>query len=502
MRVRNRGNWLTGLTLVGSIFSSAADLRGAEPFKASWESLSGYECPEWFRDAKFGIYAHWGPYSASMGTRNTDWYSRNLYVKGHANRAEHERNFGPLSESGYKDLIPKFTAENFDADEWVELYLEAGAKFAGPVGEHADGFAMWDSKLTKWNAAKMGPKRDIVAEMKKAVRKRGLKFMVSMHHQWKWGWYPTWDEGTDASNPEFAGLYGEKVPATAWGTPGDSHRYSPKPNPSPAFCDEWLGKVKEVVDGYQPDLLWFDNRMQILPERYRLEMASHYYNRGLEWERPVVLTYKRPDMVYGTATSDLERSRMPDLFPEPWLTDTSMSSGSWAFSSSIDYYPVNRMVDDLVDIVSKNGCMLLNIAPRPDGTIPEEQKERLRGIGRWLKINGEAIYGSRPWLIFGEGPTVTPVGHLADQKFDGFGAEDIRFTLKGETLYAIALDWPESGKLLVKELAQRRIREQIKGVRLLGHEGKLEWTQGFDVLEITLPERKPCEHAFVFGIER
>jgi alpha-L-fucosidase len=469
------------LTAVSAVcLGSLMPAMGAEPFEPTWDSLSRYECPGWFQDAKFGIYAHWGPYSASMGSRNTDWYSRHMYVEGHQNRVEHEKNHGPLSESGYKDLIPQFTAEKFDADEWAELYVEAGAKFAGPVGEHADGFAMWDSKVTKWNAAKMGPKRDIVAEMEKAIRKRGLKFMVSMHHHWKYGWYPTWDESMDCAKPEYAGLYGEKVPPTAWGTPGISHRYSPKPNPSKAFCDEWLGKVKEVVDGYQPDLLWFDNRMQILPERYRCEMASHYYNRA----------------------SDLERARMPDLFPEPWLTDSSMSAGSWSFAVDMDLYQVNRMVDDLVDIVSKNGCMLLNIAPHPDGTIPEEQKERLRGIGRWLKLNGNAIYGSRPWLIFGEGPTVTPVGHLADQKFDGFGPEDIRFTLQGETLHAIALDWPKSGKLLMKELAQRRIRETIKEVKLLGHDGKLEWTQAFDALEITLPEKKPCEHAFVFRVER
>lgn len=491
--------WLWGAALAGGWC-------GAAGFEPTWDSLSAYECPEWFQDAKFGIYAHWGPYSAAKGVKNTDWYSHYMYQQGHAVNRFHVETFGPVDEFGYKDLIPLFTAEKFNADEWVDLYVEAGARFAGPVGEHADGFAMWDTKLSDWNALKMGPKRDIVAEMEKAVRKRGLKFMVSMHHQWVWGWYPTWDENTDAADPKYAGLYGEKLTPGAWSGTFKKNKLadqrSTDPLPSKAFQAMWLGKVKEVVDGYQPDLLWFDNRMQILSEKTRLEMAAHYYNRGAEWEKPVVLTYKRPDMIYGTATSDLERSRMPDLFPEPWLTDTSISAGSWAFASDITYYPVDRMVDDLVDIVSKNGCMLLNIAPHPDGTIPEEQKERLRGIGKWLKVNGEAIYGSRPWVIYGEGLTMTPVGHLADTGFKGFGSGDIRFTTQGETLYAIALGWPKSGVTEIGSLGSKQYNGKVKGVTLVGHEGELQWEQAPDGLKITLPEERPCEHAFVFRIEK
>ena len=474
---------------------------GDGPFEASWESLARYDCPDWFRDAKFGIYAHWGPYSAAEGVANTDWYSHYMYVEGHRVNRFHLENFGPVDEFGYKDLIPRFTAEKFDADEWVQLYVEAGARFAGPVGEHADGFAMWDSKVSDWNAAKMGPERDIVAEMERAVRARGLKFMVSLHHHWKWGWYPTWDPKADASDPRHAGLYGPAVPPSAFGVKGGGPR-SVEPMPTPEFCDQWLAKVKEVVDGYEPDLLWFDNRMTILPERYRLEMASYYYNRALEKERPVVLTYKRPDLAFGTATSDLERARMPDLFPEPWLTDTSLSAGSWAYASDITYYSTDRLVDDLVDIVSKNGCLLLNIAPHPDGTIPEEQKERLRGSGRWLAITGEAIYGSRPWLIFGEGPTVTPTGHLSDTRFDGFGADDIRFTTQGETLYAVVLGWPESGEVSIRSLGTWRSPEAVTGLRLLGNSGELEWKQEPNALRIVLPEERPCEHAFVFEVTR
>ena len=479
----------------------------AEPFEPTWKSLSTYECPEWFQDAKFGIYAHWGPYSVARGIQNTDWYGHHMYEEGHPINRFHTATYGPVDKFGYKDFIPLFTAEKFDADEWADLYLEAGARFAGPVGEHADGFAMWKSNITPWNSSAMGPKRDIVGEMEKAIRKRGMKFMVSMHHQWKWGWYPTWDQKTDTANSEFASLYGEITTPGAWGLesengPHKDPRMVVDPGPSQAFSDEWLGKVKEVIDGYQPDLLWFDNRMQILPEKTRLEMASYFYNASNKSNRDVVLTYKRPDMIYGTATSDLERSRMPDLFPEPWLTDTSISESSWAFASDITYYSVNRVVDDLIDIVSKNGCMLLNIAPHPDGSIPEEQKERLRGIGKWLKLNGEAIYGSRPWLIFGEGPTETPVGHLSDTGFDGFSEKDIRFTTQGDTLFAIALGWPNSGTLNIEHLGTKHLPETITAVRLIGHDESLVWKQGTHSLEITLPKSKPCEHAFVFAVSR
>lgn len=501
----------TVVTAVATFTLSPAPCHGAEgvrpktkPFKPTWESLQRYECPQWFRDAKFGIYAHWGVYSAALGSRNTDWYGRNMYKKGHANNKEHLAKFGSLSKFGYKDFVPLFTAEKFNADEWADLYVEAGARFAGPVGEHADGFSMWDSKVNPWNAVDMGPKRNIVAEMEKAVRKRGLKFLVSMHHQWLWGWYPTWDPNTDAGDPANASLYGPKYPATAQGTVvnGRWENMYADPLPSPKFQATWLAKIKEVVSTYSPDVLWFDNRMQLLPEELRTEMASFYYNHSMAQGREPVLTYKRPDMKLGTATSDLERSRMPDIFPEPWLTDSSISRSSWSYATDLEYYSTDRLVDDLVDIVSKNGCLLLNIAPHPDGTIPNEQKERLRGMGKWLRLNGEAIYSSRPWMIYGEGPTATPVGHLSDFKFKGFGNKDVRFTTKGRALYAIALGWPDDGKLIIKALGTAKYSTEIKRVSLLGHKGKLKWKRMLDGLEIELPAQSPCEHACVFKIIR
>jgi alpha-L-fucosidase len=476
-----------------------------QPLEATWDSLSNYECPDWFRDAKFGIYAHWGPYSAAMGDRNTDWYSRNMYKPDHPNNTFHVKTYGPVLKFGYKDLIPSFTAEKFNAEEWADLYVESGARFAGPVGEHADGFAMWDSKVNPWNAVKMGPKRDVVGEMAAAVRSRGLKLVVSMHHQWLWGWYPTWDENTDAGNPANASLYGPKYPATAQGrlVNGRFENMYADPLPSAEFQATWLEKVKEVVTQYQPDLLWFDNRMQLLSEKTRREMLAFYYNHARAANQDVVLTYKGSDLELGTATLDLERSRMPNTYPEPWLTDTSVSASSWAYANDLQYYSADRLVDDLVDIVSKNGSLLLNVAPHPDGTIPVEQQERLRAMGKWLKVNGEAIYGSRPWLIFGEGPTKTPVGHLSDRGFDGFSAGDIRFTRQGDTLYAIALGWPESGNTLtIRALGTARYSDEISGVTLLGHSGNVGFVRTPEGLVIQLPHTPAGEYAFVFRINR
>ncbi len=484
--------------------SSAQQADG--PFEPSWDSLRQYRCPDWFRDAKFGIYAHWGVYSTPQGKSNTDWYGRNMYKEGHPNHTEHLEKFGPVSKFGYKDLVPLLTAEKFNADEWVDLYVEAGARFAGPVGEHADGFSMWDSKINPWNSVDKGPKRDVVAEMKKAIDKRGLKFLVSMHHSWYWAWFPTWDPDADASDPAYASLYGPKLPATAqggkrpWG--GDSYMWS-DPMPTPEWQDVWLKKVEEVIDGYSPDLLWFDNRMQILTEEVRTRMAAAYYNNALKNKQEPVLTFKRPDMELGTGTVDLERSRMPDIYPDPWLTDTSISPSTWSYASDMEFYPADRLIHDLVDIVSKNGCLLLNIAPAPDGTIPEAQKQILRSMGRWLKVNDEAIYGSRPWLIFGEGPTSTPVGHLSDVKFTGFTSEDIRFTTNNGNLYAISLGIPAAGTpVRIPSLSTALYNAEIKSVSLVGYDGDIQWKRDNEALWIDVPQDSECELALVFKITR
>ncbi len=467
-------------------------------FEPNWESLSQYECPEWFRDAKFGIYTHWGVYS--VPETESDWYGHNMYNKEHPNYNSHKETYGKLDSFGYKDLVPLFTASKFNADEWADLFVEAGARFAGPAGEHADGFSMWDSKVNPWNSVDKGPKRDVVAEMEKAIRKRGLKYVVSLHHSWLWGWFPTWDETTDCFDPTNASLYGEQLPKSAWRVEDTKGYYKVNPMPSIDFERVWLEKVKEVVDGYSPDLLWFDNRVQILSEKVRQKMMAYVYNHAAKNNLEFVLTFKRPDFPLGTGTVDLERNRMAKIYPEPWLTDNSISKKLWIWHKDLECYPTNNLIDDLVDIVSKNGNLLLNVAPHPNGTIPEDQKNRLKEMGKWLKLNGEAIYESRPWLIFGEGPTETKTGHLADMHFDGFGDEDIRFTTRNGQLYAIALGWPKSGILSIKSLSSTSFNSKINKVELIGSDTKIAFKQKENALEIKLPNNKPCEHAFVFKV--
>ncbi len=474
--------------------SSLSQVQETPAFEKNWESLQGYQCPAWFCDAKFGIYAHWGPYCVPAFPTTTDWYSHHMYQPNHAIHKYHVETYGPVTEFGYKELVPLFTAPRFDANEWAELYKESGARFAGPVAEHCDGFALWDSNITKWDSFDKGPKRDVVSEMSKAIRSRGLKFITSFHHHWKWGWYATPIQGADCLDPTYRQLYGPPLPASAWDF------QDPRPKPDAAFCTEWRDKVNEVVDKYHPDLIWFDNRMHIIDESYRIDMTAHYYNQAAKRNQEVVLTYKRKDIAEGAGVIDLERNRMPDIYSEPWLTDTSIAKNSWSYCPKLDYYSTERLIHDLVDIVSKNGCMLLNIAPHPDGSIPEPQKERLRAMGAWLRENGEAVYGTRPWKVFGEGPTITPKGHLSDLGFNGFVAEDIRFTQAkdGSALYLFLFGWPKHDSVRIRSLGPDR--GTIKTIGFLAYDAPVQWQQTETGLELSLSVRPPTKHAIVLKI--
>ncbi|PHN02782.1 alpha-L-fucosidase [Flavilitoribacter nigricans] len=465
-------------------------------YQPEWISLQRHQTPEWFLDAKFGIYCHWGPYS--VPAYQTEWYSHRMYLEGDPIRAYHESTYGPVHEFGYKDFIPMFTAERFDADEWAELFLRAGAKFGGPVSEHADGFAMWDSRLTRWDAKDMGPRRDVVGEMAVALRKRGLKFIATYHRHWMYAWFPTWDPQADASDPALSGLYGPKVPAGTFVMASQPT----VPLPDEQFNREWYDRIVEVVDKYEPDLVWFDNKMDIIDEKYRLKFLSHYYNAGNRQGREVVATYKFTDFQPGSAVLDLERARMSESKPFPWLTDDSIDWKAWCDIQNPDYKSVNRLVDFLVDVVSKNGCLLLNITPQANGEIPAPVRERLLAMGDWLRINGEAIYGTRPWVMYGEGPTEIVEGHLSERRNADHSAQDIRYTTRGDALYAIVLDWP-TDQVVLPALGtnSKWYGQQIGSVKLLGYEEELEWEQKVQGLVIKLGARpRDLEHAFVFRI--
>jgi alpha-L-fucosidase len=407
----------------------------AEKYEPTWESLREYkEIPKWLRDGKFGIYTHWGPYAVHAHGSNTTWYSYSLYQKkddGGA-RQHFEKTFGKLTpDYGYKDLIPLFTAEKFDADEWADLFKKAGAKFAGPVAEHHDGFAMWDTKYSEWNAAKMGPKRDVVGELEKAIKKRDMKFVTAFHHAANWFFFPVWDKQYDTGDPKYSGLYGQPH------LPGEMRNEE--------FLDEWYNKIIEVIDNYQPDFIWFDFALDSIPEGYVKDFLAYYYNDATEKGKEVVVTYKANDIVPATGVRDLELGQESKLTYHEWITDSTVDDrGAWGWANDLVFKPPERLIDNLVDRVSKNGYLLLNVGPKPDGTIPEEARELLLEMGKWLEINGEAIYGTSPWIIAGEGPTnlgeATEIGfNEADTPYT---SEDIRFTVKGDTIYATFLDWP------------------------------------------------------------
>ncbi|AWB66677.1 alpha-L-fucosidase [Saccharobesus litoralis] len=458
----------------------------------TWQSTKTHKTPNWFLDAKFGIYFHWGPYS--VPAHKTEWYSIWMYREGHPIRKYHEETYGSLDKFGYKDFIPMFTAEHFDPQEWAELFAKSGAKFAGPVSEHADGFAMWDSEITPWNAKDMGPKRDVVGEMAKAIRDQDMKFIATFHHQWKYAWYPTWDENTDASNPKYEKLYGPKVPK---GTFVLANKPT-NPLPDKAFNDDWLDRVKEVVDKYEPDLVYFDNKMDIISEQHRLDMLSYVYNAGVKQNRDVMVTYKGEDLAKGSAVLDLERSRMSEKKDFPWMTDDSIDWNSWTHIANPNYKTTNRLIDFLVDVVSKNGAVLLNITPTAQGVIPQQVRTRLLEMGEWLEQNGEAIYGTRTWHTYGEGPAKVVEGHLSEFKNKDNTEKDIRFTTKDGDLYAIVLDWPTE-PVTIKALAKGK--HKVSSVSLLGSDEKISWNQDADGLTIQVPKYQPGKHAFAFKLD-
>lgn len=456
-------------------------------YAPDWDSLKQYEVPQWYLDAKFGIFIHWGVYS--VPAFGNEWYPRNMYREGSREHAHHLETYGPQSQFGYKDFIPRFKAEKFNAKEWMALFKQAGARYVVPVAEHHDGFQMYDSQIGEYTSARMGPKRDIVGELAAAARDEGLILGVSSHRAEHW-WF--FDGGMQFDSDVRAGtwnaLYG----------PAKPEKEAP---PDEAFLEDWLARCKELVDKYQPQVFWFDWWIeQPVFEPYRQQFAAYYYNRGLEWNKGVVINYKNASFPDKAAVLDIERGKLDQMREQFWQTDTSVSIRSWGYIENDLFRSPASLIHELIDIVSKNGCLLLNIGPKPDGAIPTEVQKILREIGRWLQINGEAIYETRPWTKFGEGPTQTASGSFSDHKEAPLTAEDIRFTRKGNVLYAIVMDWPEERFRVVSFGKNTAPDINITAVSLLGCHEPLPWQVGENGLELRVPERKPCKHAYTLKI--
>ncbi|VGO12946.1 hypothetical protein PDESU_01500 [Pontiella desulfatans] len=465
-------------------------------YQPDWESIrSRYQVPEWFRDAKFGIFLHWGPYAvpAFMSEKYPPGMYDPGWNKGGMNAfRHHQENYGDPSEFGYKDFIPMFKAEKFDAKEWAALFRQSGARYVVPVAEHHDGFAMYKSNHTRWNVADMGPKKDVMRMLADACRAEGMKFGVSSHFALNRIYYKTTDPKWDTNDPQFADLY--------W-YPRDKDS-----KPDQEFLDLWWNRTTDIIDSYQPDLLWFDYGLDKPGwEPVHKKILAYYYNKGLDWNKGVVFQDK--NMKYHCFPEDLivldiERGRMSDVYEYPWQTDTSVGKISWGYIENEEYKTADYLLDELIDIVSKNGCLLLNIGPKADGTIPDEAKEILVAMGEWLEVNGEALFDTRPWKIYGEGPTKVSKGHHSEKHNKEAGAEDIRFTTKDGMLYATALGWPDDGRFSIESLAIGNPHEprKVASVEFISGSNSVKWKQDREALHISVPGAKPCEAAYVFRI--
>ena len=475
------------------------DRRG--PFRPDWESLEKYEVPAWYQDAKFGIFIHWGVYSVpSFGN---EWYPRNMYREGSEEYKHHLATYGPQDKFGYKDFIPLFKAEHFDASAWARLFERSGAKYVVPVAEHHDGFAMYDSGLSDWTAAKMGPKRDVIGELAKAVRAEGLHFGTSSHrveHNFFLGVGRAIP--SDVNDPDYAAFYG---PAHAWlEAPKDTPLANDFTYVSPAWTRDWLARACEIVEKYHPDIMYFDwwiGQPSVRPDLTRF--AAFYYNASLAYGDHVgVINYKDFAMAEHSAVLDLERGQLGDIRPLHWQTDTSVSNQSWGYIQNDTFKSPQFIVDQLIDIVSKNGNLLLNIGPRSDGTIPEEVEQVLLEVGSWLKVNGEAIYGTRPWKIYGEGPTRVASGSFHDTDTAAYTSADFRFTTRGDTLYALELGWPATREAVVHAFGSASLAgRKVASVGLLGFEGPLRFDEQSDGLHIQLPAHAPGNYAYAFRVQ-
>ena len=458
-------------------------------YHPDWDSLAAHPTPDWYREKRLGIFLHWGPFSVPA---YHDWYARNMYIKDSEEYKHHIEHWGAHKDFGYKDFIPMFKMENFDPEEWVRLFREAGADYIVPVAEHHDGFQNYRSELSRWNAVDMGPHRDILGDLLLAAERAGMTIGASSHRVEHW-WFMS-------HGLEFESDITEPVPrdALAWPArpePANQHDLFSTPEPSEEFLTDWLLRCCELVDRYHPRIIYFDWWIQHAAVKpYLQRFTAYYYNRAEAWGG-CVINYKHDAFPFGVAVPDIERGQFADAKPFLWQSDTSAMRWSWCYCArpgNGDYKHPREILWDLVDVVSKNGRLLLNFGPKPDGTLSDKDREILAALAGWMKVNDEAIHGTGLWRIVQEGPTKMSDGQFSDAQGRHFTSEDFRFTCSGSNVYAIAMACPEDGVLRVKSLREADASKLplfhgiVKDVRVLGCDGPVQWKRDAEALTVDL----------------
>lgn len=456
------------------------------PYRPDWDSLMQARVPEWFRQEKFGIFIHWGVFC--VPANSNEWYSRNMYIKGMPAYEHHIKTYGLHKDFGYKDFIPMLTAEKFDPAQWLELFEAAGAGYIFPVAEHHDGFQMYESELSHWNASQMGPHRDILEALKQEADKRGIRFCTSSHRAEHWFFMSHGKEfDSDIKEPMKKGdFYWPAMPEAA-----HDDLFS-RPYPSEEFLNDWLARTAEVIVKYEPKLLYFDWWIEHEAFKpYVKRLAAFYYNCGVKWGEDVMICYKHDAMMFGSGLVDVERGGFAEAKPFAWQTDTAVARNSWCYTDSLDYKSSSEIICTLLDVVSKNGNLLLNIGPKADGTIPEGDQRILKELAGWMNVNREAIKGAKTWRRSMEGPTVSTEGQFQDQQEKCYTSSDFRFTVNHGAIYAACLKCPEDGCFTVRSLAESRDQNKpefhgiLKHIEILGYNGRLTWSVDGEGLHVT-----------------